>query len=162
MRADRTVYMTAHLMANPSHLRNNATTFLNFTLTDSCTTHLSWSWIRVPKYIDRAAWHAHVRSINCWLTTCRLVQSRAYFVDCKGIFHPHTSYLGTRKIPFFYKSFLRACWGLKKDPFSAKYITRVRPPLYLSAHRWALSYALWYMSSLHMSTNSSFTHEVMK
>ena len=36
-------------------------------------------------------------------------------MDCKGIFTPHTSYLGTKKYPSFTK--LRTCGGLKKDPF---------------------------------------------
>ena len=30
-------------------------------------------------------------------------QSRRHFVDCKGIFTPHTSYLGTKKYPSFTK-----------------------------------------------------------
>ena len=42
-------------------------------------------------------------------------QSRVYFMDCKGTFTPHTSYLGTKKYPSFTKS--RTCGGLKKDPF---------------------------------------------
>ena len=41
-------------------------------------------------------------------------QSCIYFVDCKGISIPHTSYLGTKKYPSFTKS--RACEGFKKDP----------------------------------------------
>ena len=42
-------------------------------------------------------------------------QSRIYFVDCKGTFTPHTSYLVTKIYPFYTKS--RAFRGLKKDPF---------------------------------------------
>ena len=41
-------------------------------------------------------------------------QSRVYIVDCKGIFTPHTSYLGIRKYASFTKS--QTCGGLKKDP----------------------------------------------
>ena len=39
-------------------------------------------------------------------------QSRVYFVDCKGIFAPHTSYLGTKKYPSFTES--RTCGGLRE------------------------------------------------
>ena len=53
-------------------------------------------------------------------------QSRVCFVDCKGIFTPHTSYLGTKKYHSFTKS--RTCGGLKKTPSSTKYVTRVPPP----------------------------------
>ena len=60
------------------------------------------------------------------LVTSVVTQSRVHFVDCKGIFTPHTSYLGTKKYHSFTKS--RTCGGLKKTPSSAKYVTRLRPP----------------------------------
>ena len=48
-----------------------------------------------------------------------------------GIFTPHTSYLGTKKYPLLQNR--GHAQVFKKTPSSAKYVTRVRPPLYLSA-----------------------------
>ena len=45
-------------------------------------------------------------------------QSRIYFVDCYGIFTPHTSYLVIKKYPFYTKSWTFR--GLKNDPFFRK------------------------------------------
>ena len=66
--------------------------------------------------------------VTSGVTRC---QSRIYFVDCKGIFTPHTSYLGSKKYPSFTKS--RTCGGLKKDPFFRE--IRNAGKLYLSAPR---------------------------
>ena len=58
-------------------------------------------------------------------------QSRVHIVDCKGIFTPHTSYLGTKKkYPSFTKSW--TCGGLKKDPFFRGILNASAAPLYLS------------------------------
>ena len=50
-------------------------------------------------------------------------QSRGYFVDGKGMFTPHTSYLGTKKYPSFTNR--GHAEVLKKTHSSTKYVTQV-------------------------------------
>ena len=52
-------------------------------------------------------------------------QSHGYFVDCKGIFTPHTLYLGSKKYPSFTNHGHAEL--LKKTPSSVKYLKWVRP-----------------------------------